>query len=44
MKFDAVDNNIPTEGTGCITVGNIFRTAKIRTMEKCQAFMLHFTN
>ena len=44
MKFDTADNNIPTEGTGCTIVGNIFWTEKIRTMETGQAFMLHFIN
>jgi hypothetical protein len=44
VKFDTADHNIPTEKPGCKTVGNIFWTGKIKTMEICQAFMLHFIN
>lgn len=44
MKFDTADNNIPTEGNGCTIVGNIFWTAKIKTMDTGQDFMLHFIN
>jgi calcineurin-like phosphoesterase len=44
VKFETADHNIPTDGTGCINTGNIFWAAKIKTMEICQAFMLHFIN
>ena len=43
VKFDTADHNIPTEGTGCTYVGNIFWKT-IQTMVICQVFMLLLIN